>query len=255
MKVYVVHKFWYPDASELDSAWDTKEDAEKRCMELYENERLISYDPQCDNHWIVETFTKNIPDGRLPNCNETAGPWGRKMLLGVCGKKGAGKDTVGNYIIEKYGYSQYAFAKPLKKIIKELFDLSDEQLYGSLKETIDPRWNTTPRILMQYIGTELFREQLKKLIPELSCENLWIRKFHDWYSTQTQNVIITDIRFIDEMNAVKQNNGVIIKVVRDLGITDSHISEQFFQTVTPDHIIENNGSMEELYLKIDSLFM
>lgn len=176
------------------------------------------------------------------------------MLIGICGQKGAGKDTLGDYIIEKYGYSQYAFANPLKKIIKELFDLSDEQLFGSLKETVDPRWNTTPRILMQYIGTELFRNQLKKLIPELSCENLWIRKFHDWYSKQADNnVIISDIRFIDEFDAVKQNGGLIIKVTRDLEYSDDHISEQFFQTVEPNYTVENNGTMEELYIQIDDI--
>jgi len=175
------------------------------------------------------------------------------VLIGICGQKGVGKDTLADYVIENYKFTQYAFAYPLKKLIKELFDLSDEQLYGSLKETIDIRWNTTPRKLMQYIGTELFRNQLKNLIPELNFDNLWIRKFDDWYSKQTGNIVVADVRFTDEMDVIKKNGGIIIKIDRSLNYTDDHSSEQFFQTVCPDYILNNNTSKEDLYSQIDDI--
>lgn len=176
------------------------------------------------------------------------------VLIGICGQKGVGKDTVGDYIIQKYSFEQYAFAFPLKKLLKDLFELSDDQLYGNTKEVVDPRWNTTPRKLMQYVGTELFRNQLHTLIPELNFDNLWIRKFNDWIAARKDvDVIITDIRFEDEMNAVKENGGVIVKVERTLNYTDSHLSEQFYQTVVPDITIVNDGTKEELYQQIEKL--
>lgn len=176
------------------------------------------------------------------------------LLIGICGQKGVGKDTLSDYIIQKYNCEQYAFAYPLKKLIKDLFDLSNEQLYGSTKEVVDKRWNTTPRKLMQYIGTELFRNQLKNLIPELNFENLWIRKFDDWYNeNRHNNIIISDIRFIDEMEAVKKNGGIIIKVDRNLPYEDTHSSELFYKEVSADYVLDNNSTKENLYKQFDNI--
>lgn len=176
------------------------------------------------------------------------------LLIGICGQKGVGKDTLGDYIIQKYNCKQYAFAYPLKKLIKDLFELSDDQLYGSTKEIVDERWNTTPRKLMQYIGTELFRNQLKNLIPELNFENLWIRKFNDWYAqNKHHNIIISDIRFKDEMEAIKKNGGIIFKVDRKLPYEDNHASELFFKEVVPDFVLDNNSTKEHLYEQFDNI--
>ncbi len=176
------------------------------------------------------------------------------MLIGIIGGKRHGKDSIANYLKLKYNYETYAYAKPLKEICKLLFHLSHEQLYGTLKEVVDPRWNTTPRILLQSVGTDLFREQLSKVIPELNTNNIWIKHFELWYKNNKMNdVVVADVRFEDEIYAIKSNGGKIIHVIRDLDIVDEHISEQIHKTYKADYVISNNGTLENLYNKVDKM--
>ena len=82
------------------------------------------------------------------------------MLVGVCGKAGAGKDTVGDYLIEKYRFKKIALADPIKRMVKDVFVLNDHTVYDRVaREQPLERWpDWTVRTLLQYIGTELFRE-------------------------------------------------------------------------------------------------
>lgn len=59
-------------------------------------------------------------------------------IIGVAGRKYNGKDTVADYLVDKFGYTKIAFVGPLKEVCHVLFSFSHEQLHGSLKETIDP---------------------------------------------------------------------------------------------------------------------
>lgn len=176
------------------------------------------------------------------------------MLFGLIGAKGAGKDETANYLKKKYNFNQYAFAMPLKNICRELFDLSEEQLHGSLKEVIDPRWNTTPRAIFQKVGTEIFRRHLKNELPDLSCNNIWIKRFELWFEQhQNENNVVSDTRFNDEITSIKERKGIIILIQRDLVETDSHASEQIHKEYNADYIIYNNGSITELHNQIDEL--
>ncbi len=176
------------------------------------------------------------------------------MLFGLVGAKGSGKDETANYLKKYHGFQQYAFATPLKNICKELFDLNDEQLHGSLKEVLDPRWNTTPRVLFQKIGTEIFRRHLKNEIPELSCDNIWIKSFEIWFDKhKDQNCVISDCRFIDEIQSVKDRGGKIIIIRRNLVETDGHVSEQIHKEYNADYIIHNNSSIEELHQQLEKI--
>jgi dephospho-CoA kinase len=176
------------------------------------------------------------------------------MLFGLIGSKGAGKDETAKYLMQGYNFRQYAFATPLKNICQELFNLSDEQLHGSLKETLDERWNTTPRNMFQKIGTEIFRRHLKNEIPELACDNIWIKKFELWFEEQKNNkCVVSDARFNDEINSIQERNGLIILIQRDTNNSDTHVSEQIHKEFEPDYIIYNNGSINDLHKQIDNL--
>ena len=106
-----------------------------------------------------------------------------KKVLAICGLQGAGKDTTADKLIEiakskglKVG--KMAFADRLKDTIAVLFDLPRDQLAGFTPESRVwreqplPKWSqrlgrsTTPRNLLQQIGSELLRDQFH--------ENIWI---------------------------------------------------------------------------------
>lgn len=75
-------------------------------------------------------------------------------IIGLLGPKGAGKSTVAQYLVEKYGATRYSFAGQLKKLALRAFDLRPEQVYGTQeqKEAIDDRYGLSGRDFCQRIG-------------------------------------------------------------------------------------------------------
>lgn len=166
------------------------------------------------------------------------------MIIGVCGKKGHGKDTISDYLVEKYGFVKYAFADALKRGLKELFDLTDEQLYGEKKEEVDSYWGISPREIMQIVGTDLLRERFNKDFHVLSLKKKILNE-------KNKNIIISDVRFENEIMFIKDMGGIIIKVIREnMNDNDSHISENIVSKLN-FKTIENNETKEKLYNKID----
>ena len=104
----------------------------------------------------------------------------------------------------------------------------------------------TPRFLLQFIGTDLLRNQLH---PEI-----WVNSLFTDY--QPNNLIypswcITDMRFLNEMEAVKKRNGITIRVNRNLGESkDQHESETELDNAEFDYVINNDGTIEELIEKV-----
>ena len=99
------------------------------------------------------------------------------MIIGFMGEIKSGKDTAGDYIVEKFSYKKEAMAGHLKRACQIIFQFEDHQLYGTQeqKETPDPRWeNVTPRQIMQFFGTECMRDMMGKIMPELG-KGIWVK--------------------------------------------------------------------------------
>ena len=60
------------------------------------------------------------------------------MIIGICGKAGSGKDTAADFLVKNHGFVKVAFADVLKRICKEVFDFSDEQLWGPSEKRNEP---------------------------------------------------------------------------------------------------------------------
>lgn len=168
------------------------------------------------------------------------------MLIGIIGKKESGKDTVGDYLVKNFEYQKYSFALPLKKVCKELFLLEDNQLTEhKLKEQIDIRWGMSPRQMLQKVGTDLIRNNID--------EDFWIKHFKFWYKTNKGNVVVTDCRFQNEVDIIKELGGIIIKINRNTQRSDKHISEDVDTLKGIDYILDNNDTKENLYKSIIEL--
>lgn len=183
----------------------------------------------------------------------------KKKLIGILGKKRSGKDTSGDYLVEKYNFKKYAFADPIKEICRILFDFNEEQLYGEKKEAVDFRWYLTPRDAFQKIGTEFGQNDINNYFPRmkerLKDEIIWIKLFKIWYEkNKNHDIVITDVRFQHEIDAIKSLGGNIIKVNRNNIANDKHISENYVDNVDKNEIyyfINNNYKLEDLYSQID----
>jgi predicted kinase len=113
-----------------------------------------------------------------------------KLLIGLTGKAGAGKDTFANFFPD---CERLAFAKPLKDAAHHLFNFTEKQLYDpDEKEKVDPMWGKSPRQLLQILETELLREQLDK--------DIFIKNMEQRIQSSTADILfITDARFDNEV--------------------------------------------------------
>lgn len=175
------------------------------------------------------------------------------QIIGVTGRKHNGKDTLGNFFVENHGYKRIAFADALKEACEKIFGFDNDQLYGDKKETLDEYWEVTPRTVLQYVGTELFRNQLEPIMPKIG-KDIWLKVVEkkildNLKSNPSQKFIITDVRFENECNLIEKMGGVTIRVKRDSAnnVKDCHPSEIDIEKLKVNAEILNNGTKEELY--------
>ena len=109
------------------------------------------------------------------------------VLLGY--KMQRGKDTVGKVLTDEFGFTRYAFADEIKKIVADIYDLSWEQLYTEKKNKLDSRYGTTPRQILQEFG----REQRNRF------KDIWCSKVNKEISkNKSKRIVITDLRHLNE---------------------------------------------------------
>ncbi|MFA4904457.1 MAG: hypothetical protein WC600_17120 [Desulfobaccales bacterium] len=176
------------------------------------------------------------------------------LLIGLSGKAGSGKSTAADYLWDQYLYHRFAFADTLKVLVGQAFDFSQEQLYGDLKEVPDPRFGKSPRWCLQHLGTEVFRG----IWPGIWVHHLMesVRDF--WQMNGERPVVVTDVRFLDEAEALKNVGAVLIRIERagagaQAGIPD-HISETSLDAYPGwDYVLQNDGSLAALEFMLDQI--
>ena len=247
-------------------------------------------------------------------------------LIGISGKIGSGKDTVGKLIqyftspeFPEISYKKYCklktvypkyqikkYADKLKDIVCLLIGCTREQLedqefkntplgkewlrwfcvdvngYKEIfynqkdAEAYQKYWqeptrnisiipaSLTPRLLLQLLGTDCGR----KIIHE----NIWINALFADYRTQVDfnknlpqncNWIITDVRFPNEADAIKERGGILVRLTRSIPVESEvavHPSETALDNYDNygkgfDYILDNQGTEEELYDKVYNMLI
>ena len=141
-----------------------------------------------------------------------------KLVLGVSGRAGVGKDTFATMLAdllteEGYNVSLYAFADPVKQVYSVMFEGDPYTNDRVLKEqTIIPNsGGRTMRRLLQIIGTEFGRA----LNPRIWVEHME-QRVSRLQTKDLEVVIITDIRFPDELQFVAHTlGGMVFDVQRN----------------------------------------
>jgi hypothetical protein len=141
------------------------------------------------------------------------------MIIGFVGFIGSGKDTAADYLVNFHGFRKDSFASTLKDAVAAVFGWDRVLLEGRTKEArewreqVDPWWSQrlsiaqlTPRWILQHWGTEVCRQGFHDDIWIASLENK-IRKMKD-------NVVISDVRFINEIHAIHTAKGLVIRIKR-----------------------------------------
>ena len=208
-----------------------------------------------------------------------------RKVIAVCGIKGNGKDTVADYIIKQYpNWEKDSFAGTLKDAVSAIFGWDRKMLAGETpedrakREEKDEYWSeklgfdVTPRNILQIFGTECVRNHFHK--------NIWVDSLERKVKNSRNNIIITDCRFKNEIDMLRSIGATVIRVERPplpdwfktvenynrLGLNyisminsvpnleKVHQSEwDWIGYDNPDYIIQNDGTLEELYAKVDEV--
>jgi hypothetical protein len=187
------------------------------------------------------------------------------MIIGVTGYAQHGKDSAGKRLVDVYGFTRMAFADQLKSMALALdpFILEPWNGNGVLVQRLsdlvrNDGWETAKtlpevRRFLQALGTEGVRAHIGQESWVVALEKRWLASGAD-------NVVITDVRFPNEAEWIKRQNGVLIRVVRftadgqpfDNGVDTSHPSEALIRTLKTDFVIQASD-LPELNLALDRI--
>ena len=208
------------------------------------------------------------------------------MIIGVCGLIGAGKDTMADYLVNIHQFRRESFANTLKDAVSAVFGWDRELLEGRTRhsrewrEQVDSWWadrlgmpDLTPRWVLQYWGTEVVRRSFQ--------DDTWIASLENKLRKTTDDVVISDCRFPNEIGAIKRAGGLVVRVHRgpdpdwyrfaeminrgpeknmewswaktQLDTFNIHASETAWIGTAFDAVIDNNSTMDHLYAQINDL--
>ncbi len=199
------------------------------------------------------------------------------MIIGVSGKAGTGKDTFADALAD-LGFVKISQADPMKRFCREVLGFTDEELWGPSSARNRPcerLGGLSARHALQTLGTEWGRVHChdtmwidhaltvarRLLFPLLEGDAPWKYTpqrglyLGEEYEAPARGVVIPDVRFQNELDAIKAAGGRVVRLRRDgaglQGASAMHASE-LEQDAIPDSafdvMLENVGTVEDLRL-------
>lgn len=204
-------------------------------------------------------------------------------LVGLIGKKRVGKDTFAAVLVEEFGFARVAFADPLKEMAltidpviaygKRAEDGTWTEPYRLSESVEEHGWEMTkdmwpePRIILQRLG-----DGVRQFDPEF-----WVRAGMDAAESQREGyslhpvirqalvdsgndapadrdprpVVITDVRYPNEADAIREAGGTLVRIVRP-GVDDgdTHASETALDgyNIGDGWVVRNDADLARLRL-------
>lgn len=204
-------------------------------------------------------------------------------IIGIVGFIGSGKDTVADYLVNFHGFKRESFANSLKDAVSIIFGWDRELIEGRTKksrewrETKDDWWSArlgqdiTPRYVLQQWGTEVVRKGFH--------DDMWIASLENRLQQSQDDIVITDCRFANEMKAIRNAGGQVIRIKRgpepdwyehalnynsgmkkigwalgkdELVKAGVHASEYSWVGSKFDTVLENDSTLDELFDQIEN---
>lgn len=210
------------------------------------------------------------------------------MLIGLLGNAGSGKDTASEYLVQKHGFYSIALADPIKIYCQWMFGWSAKQLWGPSEERniLDKTIGVSPRVVLQSLGdwAREYKEncyikaalqrvdavQYSKLKDDFLFGRLPFDVLRERCSPQVgicgtvciEHVVISDVRFKNEVEGIKAEGGKIIRLYRPKNNDNvdqdllKHISEteqQCIDSTLIDYEVKNLGTKTYLYQQLDTI--
>jgi len=186
-------------------------------------------------------------------------------LLGLHGRKQAGKDTCGARLVAAHGYSRVAFADPLRLFLEQLDPLVGCRAgaplrlstvlaeaggaWDRLKDEAHDPVHREIRVLLQRVGNEAGKA--------VFGETVWADRGLATARRLGGRVVFTDVRFDVEAEAIVAAGGRVVHVVRPgtEGSADPHASEAGIDPRWISATIVNDGTIRQLWDRVDALVL
>lgn len=169
----------------------------------------------------------------------------RPALIGITGAARAGKDTLGSGLALHAGFVRLSFAQPIRAFVADLLGLTVPELEPIKEVSQSVLGGKTPRFAMQTLGTEWGRCMMDS--------DLWVRAAITkaaYWRDQGRPVAITDVRFPNEAEAIRDAGGDVIKITRPgyglSGQASVHVSEQGIPKSLVSVELVNNADRDSL---------
>jgi len=147
------------------------------------------------------------------------------MIIGLVGRARSGKDTIA---LMMTSFQIRRIAQPVKDSLKSLYGWDNRHIEGPYKEVIDPYVNKSPRQAMIETAERVKRE---------SGQDFFIKMLLDTWDGN--DLVIPDVRFQNEIDAIRRYGGVLVKVVRE-GCS-AFVSEDHIDTLVTDYTVQNTS--------------
>ena len=176
------------------------------------------------------------------------------MIIGLSGYAQVGKDTVANYLVEKYGFVKVSFADPIREALYKLnpYVRIGDMPPTSLSNAVDHMgweevkvFSSDTRELLQRLGTEVGREMFGK--------DFWVNQGM-LRAKEHENVVFADTRFMNEANAIRATGGQVWRIHKQgHGPVNGHPSETALDNYRFDWTLPNYAGIEDLHNLIDQI--
>lgn len=166
-------------------------------------------------------------------------------IIGITGLARSGKDTLAEYLVNDHGFIKLSFAAPIRAFVADITGLPVSAMEDGPEKEQPLDWlnGQTPRRLMQTVGTEWGREMIDR--------DLWVKvvaqKIRQARQAGATGVVVSDVRFDNEAEFIREWGGEVVRVVRDGAVKVlAHASEAGVNPDLIDRVIDNNGPMMAL---------
>jgi hypothetical protein len=177
-------------------------------------------------------------------------------LIGIGGALRAGKDTIADHLVGGYLFKRHQMSDPLAEallVLDPIIFYDGRQRYSELVAEVgytEAKKNPEVRRLLQTLGTEIGRQMIG--------ENTWVdiaaRNIDEDRHIYRRDVVITGIRFKNELDMIRSRGGVLLYVRRpalETSSSSAHASETSLTEEDFDEVVVNDGSIADLEDKVD----
>ena len=170
------------------------------------------------------------------------------MIIGLSGYAQSGKDSVASILTSKYGFERVAFADAIRSILWEMNPIVKDS--GFTVQTVVHAYG--------WDKAKVVFPEMRRLLQELGVssrhtlgDQVWVSAALRKMDDKDKNYVISDVRFGNEAEIVKQLNGHLWRIKRQgVEAVNSHISESGMDGYKVDQILHNGGTIEELELLV-----